>query len=606
MIPASLPIARAFPNRIFPRICRLAFNYRMKSTISTDDKRKIKQIRLNEIQTNNLVPFPRYRKPKSIDQKLGPFSQLEIPELIEKFQHLEPGEKLENQLFYIEGRIKAKRSSSKKLYFYTLYKNGNVFQIVANLRELQAKSATANNPQENTFTELESSDTKINSNDSDIMGEFKKVNRFLQVGDIIRVTGYIGKTNTGELSIFATNQLELLSTCFATIPYSSGLEVHETRYRNRHVDFLTNPEARRSIVARAQVLSVIRNFFDSRGFLEVETPILWPSLGGANAKPFTTKAVALGDAKMFLRIAPELFLKRLVIGGFDRVYEIGKVFRNEGIDRNHNPEFTSCEFYQAYTNVEEMMDNTELLIREIVAKLNNDSLILEINQNKTSSSLDPDSSTKDTPLVIDFSLPFKRINVVEFLSEKLDCSFDFLAFDEFNSLGTDLDLYREKERIYNEQAVENLLKIFEKHNISHSNIPKTPTKLFDNLISIYIEPLTSMPTFLTDHPFVMSPLAKSKNSLSAARFELFINKQEIVNAYEELNNPDEQRFRFYGQLSDIKKGDPEAVLPDLDYCNALEFALPPTAGWGMGIDRLVSLLTNLPHLKESISFPIVK
>ncbi|PVU99990.1 hypothetical protein BB559_000243 [Furculomyces boomerangus] len=502
------------------------------------DKRQLKEQRVKEISDLGLDPYPIYTVPQT-NYKISTIDHLK-----ETFV-LKDGEKLLQEFVAIEGRIISKRTSSKKLIFYTILKNGKHIQVVCNYSNLIDK-------------DLES---------------FKKIHNFLQTGDIVRSLGYIGKTNTGELSIFADQIPTLLSTCHRTIPFLSKIENIETRFRNRHVDFLVNENARNTIITRARILKLIRKYFDDNGFIEVETPVLWPSLGGALAKPFVTKSSSLGDTDLFLRISPELFLKQLVIGGIDRIYEIGKVFRNEGIDKSHSPEFTSCEFYQAYANFDDIINTTETLLSTIVADLNNGSKILKVDDNKT----------------LDFTPPFNRINITEYLSKKLDTNLEFLH-TETNT----------------ENIVEKLIEITLKNNINLSTKPYTPTRLLDNLISNLIEPLCIQPTFLLGHPILMSPLSKAKSKLESARFELFIDCSEYVNAYEELNDPDEQRSRFKLQLADRNSGDVESLVPNNDFCEALEYGLPPTSGWGMGVDRLVTLLTNSKSIREVISFPIVK
>ncbi|OMJ09785.1 Lysine-tRNA ligase [Smittium culicis] len=492
----------------------------------------------------------------------------------------------------------AKRSSGKKLYFYTILQNNITFQLVVNYNNINSLNEKIHS---NTSSTISSESAPESSQTS--LDAFTSINRYFQAGDFLRGVGCIGKTKSGELSIFAQQIPELLSTCYKTIPFLSKLESTETRFRNRHVDFLVNQEARNTIVVRSKVLKLMRKFFDDNGFVEVETPILWPSLGGANAKPFVTSSSALGSTDLFLRISPELFLKQLVIGGFDKVYEIGKLFRNEGIDKSHNPEFTSCEFYQAYANLSDLIKTTEDLISSLVLNLNGNSLILSTNS----------SQNTDHSLKIDFTPPFNRINIVEFLEKKLDTKFDFLA-GEYSDVEKNSDFITNK-----------LVAIYKDKNIPLGSVnPITPSKLMDNLISIFIEPLCINPTFLVGHPIFMSPLAKSnspngehhptnQNEFTAShpiisnRFELFINGLEFANAYEELNDPDEQRSRFKLQMIDrTKRNDSEALLPNVEFCDALEFGLPPTAGWGLGIDRLVSLLSKSKNLREVISFPIIK
>ncbi|PVU96393.1 hypothetical protein BB561_001205 [Smittium simulii] len=572
------------------------------STIPASDSRNLKDARLLKIKENNTVPFPRYTKPLASPNGGVCSEAADIESLISKYSNLQPNQKILIKKVYIEGRIYSKRSSGKKLYFYFIYKNNKKIQIVSELSYLNQKTDP------DCVSEKKVAEENISSSSRD----FIQINKSLHVGDIIRAIGYIGKTKTGELSIYTTENIEILSTCYSSLPVLSKLDNVETRLRNRHLDFLLNQKSRDVIYTRANILKSIRHFFDSRGFLEVETPILWPKLGGANAKPFTTKASALQNSDLFLRISPELFLKRLVIGGFDKVYEIGKSFRNEGIDKSHNPEFTSCEFYQAYANIDDLLNTTESLLQDIIKKVNNGSTKLEVNAlSKQPNYNDINIEKSNNILVLDFASPFKKINVIQFLSEKLNCNFDFLDPSKYleileltTSNRTELDQYHTQK--HTDYIVKKLLEICSLNKVKTSGIPKTPNKIMDLLISIYIEPECIQPTFLTDHPTFMSPLAKAKDNISSARFELIINKREYVNAYEELNDPEEQRARFINQLNDRKSGDLEAVPPDDEYCDALEFALPPTAGWGLGVDRLVSLVTNSANLRETISFPIIK
>ncbi|OMJ21351.1 Lysine-tRNA ligase [Smittium culicis] len=579
--------------RILENSIILKRHYTQHASIAATDKRPIKLERLKEISLKNITPFPLYKKPSIPNLKKINFEAIKA-----EYSHLQNGEKSLDGIFFLEGRIMAKRSSGKKLYFYTILQNNITFQLVVNynnINSLNENSHSDTSTSNGSQCDVENSQVSLDT--------FTSINKYFQAGDFLRGVGCIGKTKSGELSIFAQQIPELLSTCYKTIPFLSKLENTETRFRNRHVDFLVNQEARNTIIVRSKVLKLMRKFFDDNGFVEVETPILWPSLGGANAKPFVTSSSALGNTDLFLRISPELFLKQLVIGGFDKVYEIGKLFRNEGIDKSHNPEFTSCEFYQAYANLSDLIKTTEDLISSLVLNLNDNSLILTTNSSQNS----------NHSLNIDFTPPFNRINIVEFLEKKLDTKFDFLAGD-YSDVEKNSDFITDK-----------LVAIYKEKNIPLGSVnPITPSKLMDNLISIFIEPLCINPTFLVGHPIFMSPLAKSNSNnvqhphtdqnestasppIVSNRFELFINGLEFANAYEELNDPDEQRSRFKLQMIDrTKRNDSEALLPNVEFCDALEFGLPPTAGWGLGIDRLVSLLSKSKNLREVISFPIIK
>ncbi|KAG0784803.1 hypothetical protein G6F16_003558 [Rhizopus arrhizus] len=386
--------------------------------------------------------------------------------------------------------------------------------------------------------------------------------------EVILFVGVPGKTNHGQLSIFVTNEMKVLSPCLHDIP-RTGLKDPEKRFRQRHLDLLVNSESLKILKTRSKIIRYIREFLDSRDFLEIETPVLSGNAGGANARPFETRAHALG-INMQLRIAPELYLKQLVIGGMDRVYEIGKQFRNEGIDADHNPEFTTCEFYQAYGNLETLMKDTEELLSGMATVICGDAPIV----------------TKSGE-AIDFKAPFKRINVAERLSSVLGSSLSFLE---------------------DEDASDQLKTLCKKLNVKLSG-PFTVSRVLDRLISDYIEPECIQPTFLYNHPLALSPLAKDADDNGqrvAARFELFVGGKEIVNAYEELNDPEEQRRRFRAQLQERDLGDLEVPLPDMDFCDALEYGLPPTAGWGMGIDRVVQLMTGAGHIREVLAFPVMR
>ncbi|KAI9476216.1 MAG: lysyl-tRNA synthetase [Benjaminiella poitrasii] len=463
-----------------------------------------------------------------------------MPRDLQKYQCLKNGQKIEDELVTLTGRIISKRESSAKLIFYDLMQNGETVQVVA-------------------------SRNRFNGTPDD----FAEKNGQLSRGDIVSFTGVPGKTNHGQLSVFVTQGMEVLTPCIQDIP-RSGLKDPEKRFRERHLDLLVNPESSKVLRTRSKIIRFIRQFLDERGFLEVETPILSGKTGGANARPFETHAHTL-DMDMQLRIAPELYLKQLVIGGLDRVYEIGKQFRNEGIDADHNPEFTTCEFYQAYGNLESLMNDTEKLLSGMTRTICGDNPIrTRLGE------------------IIDFEMPFRRINVMDRLETVLGESLLFLNQNN---------------------ALDRLVSLCETNRIKLSG-PLTQSRIFDRLISDYIEPQCIQPTFLYNHPLALSPLAKNavdeKGRRVAARFELFVAGKELVNAYEELNDPEEQRRRFKLQLQDRDSGDLEAPLPDIDFCRALEYALPPTAGWGMGIDRVVQLMTGVTHIREVLTFPVMR
>ncbi|KAF9211696.1 hypothetical protein BGZ59_007724 [Podila verticillata] len=403
--------------------------------------------------------------------------------------------------------------------------------------------------------------------------EFEIAAKSLNRGDFVQLSGYVGKTKTGQLSVFITDGFELLAPCLHPIPTRTGLMDPEKRFRNRHLDFLVNREGLENLRKRSRVIKFIRQYLDSRHFLEVETPILSTQAGGANAKPFVTHANAL-DMEMHMRVAPELFLKQLVIGGADRVYELGKQFRNEGIDADHNPEFTTCEFYQAYANLDSLFEMTEDMLQEMAKSV-------------TGSSTVPYKMSNEETVNLSFKKPFRKINIMETLEEKIGAPLP------------DLD---------NEPIAE-LLKLCKENKVFVS-APHTVPRIIDKLISTFIEPECTQPTFLWGHPLIMSPLAKDikldSGRTVAGRFELFVAGKEIVNAYEELNDPVQQKERFTKQQTDKENGDEEAQPMDQAFCTALEYGLPPTAGWGMGVDRVCQILTGSSHIRDVLAFPTMR
>jgi lysyl-tRNA synthetase class 2 len=397
------------------------------------------------------------------------------------------------------------------------------------------------------------------------------VHKNIRRGDIIGVVGHPGKSKRGELSIFPS-QVTILAPCLRMLPAKrAGLTDPEARYRQRYLDLIMTPKTRSIFQTRAKIISYVRRFLDSRGFVEVETPILNTKPGGAAARPFETMHNEL-KRKMFMRIAPELYLKMLIVGGMDRVYEIGRLFRNEGIDPTHNPEFTTCEFYWAYQDYNDLMRETEEMVSGMVHNMFGSYKIQYTPMNATE------------PVTIDFTPPFARIPMIAGLEKELGVKFptDY-AGKEMN------DMLRE---------------LCEKHEVKCPD-PKTTTRLLDKLVGEVLEVKCMNPTFIIDHPEVMSPLAKyhrSKKGLTE-RFELFVLQKEIANAYTELNNPLVQRERFKQQAGDRSSGDGEAMEYDEDFCVALDYGLPPTAGWGMGIDRLTMFLTDSNTIKEVLLFP---
>lgn len=392
--------------------------------------------------------------------------------------------------------------------------------------------------------------------------------RFPGVG----VTGHPGRTPSGELSLFATTHMELLSPCLHPPP----LEIRqpEKRYQNRHVDLMVNPKAMEILRLRSYIIQHLREQLLQLDFLEVQTPIMSDETGGAIARPFLTEATAYRGKKLALRIAPELWLKRLVIGGMDRIFEIGSQFRNEGIDATHNPEFTTCEFYQAYAGLEDLIKLTEALFSSLAERVRE---------------LKKDKFKNLAQLEISFESPFKRLEFIPALEEAMGKTLP------------DLDNQAE------EDVTRQLFDLMRELDLAPPVKPTVP-RILDKLAGTYLEPLCIEPTFITHHPEALSPLSKSsiRNGRKVTeRVELFINGNEIVNAYEEENSPTEQRKKFLRQLG---WRDEENSVPDVGksvdeaYCAALEWGLPPTGGWGMGVDRLCMLFAGVDRIGEVLAF----
>ena len=392
--------------------------------------------------------------------------------------------------------------------------------------------------------------------------EFKKI---LEVGDIIGVEGKVFKTNTGEISIHA-DVITLLSKSLQTLPEKfHGLTDTDIRYRQRYVDLIMNEEVKDTFIKRSAIISAIRNYLDGQGFMEVETPILVENAGGAAARPFETHYNALNEDRK-LRISLELYLKRLIVGGLERVYEIGRVFRNEGTDTRHNPEFTLMELYQAYTDYYGMMDLTENMFRQVAKQVLGTTVF------------------KYGELELDFGKPFERMTM-------MDCVKKYAGID-FDTVKTD----------------EEAKALAKEHHIEYEDF-HTKGNIVDLFFEEYCEKELMQPTFIMDHPLEISPLTKKKpdDPEKVERFELFINGWEMCNAYSELNDPIDQRERFAAQDAAFAVGDDEASdRTDEDFLNALSIGMPPTGGIGYGIDRLVMLLTNAPSIRDVIFFPQLK
>ena len=390
--------------------------------------------------------------------------------------------------------------------------------------------------------------------------DFKKSD----IGDIYGVKGYVFRTMAGEISIHAV-EMTMLTKSLQILPEKfHGLTDTDTRYRQRYVDLIMNTESRETFIKRSKIIKEIRNFLDARDFMEVETPMLVSNAGGAAARPFETHYNAL-DEDVKLRISLELYLKRLIVGGLERVYEIGRVFRNEGVDTRHNPEFTLMELYQAYTDYEGMMELTESMFKYLAEKVCGTSVITY------------------NGIQIDFGKPFERITMIDCIKKYTGIDFDTVADDA------------EAKKLAKEHHVE-----FEERH--------TKGDIINLFFEEFCEKNLIQPTFVMDHPLAISPLTKKKptDPEKVERFELFINTWEMCNAYSELNDPIDQRERFAAQDAAFAAGDEEANHTDEDFLNALEIGMPPTGGIGYGIDRLVMLLTDSPAIRDVLLFPTMR
>ena len=399
----------------------------------------------------------------------------------------------------------------------------------------------------------------------DEMGEepYKKYKKF-DIGDIIGITGEVFTTQRGEISV-RTSKIELLSKSLRPLPEKfHGLTNTDLRYRQRYVDLIMNPDVKRTFVLRSKIIAAIRNYLNAQDFLEVETPMLVSNAGGAAARPFETHFNAL-DEDFKLRISLELYLKRLIVGGFDRVYEIGRVFRNEGLDTRHNPEFTLMELYQAYTDYHGMMDLTENLYRHIAKEVLGTTQIVY------------------NGIEMDLEKPFERITMLDAVKK-----YSGVDFNEIKTL-------------------EEARAAADEHHIEYEERHKKGD-ILNLFFEEYVEEHLVQPTFVMDHPIEISPLTKKKpeNPEYVERFEFFMNGWEMANAYSELNDPIDQRERFKAQEEQLAQGDDEANTTDEDFMNALEIGMPPTGGIGFGIDRMCMLLTDSPAIRDVLLFPTMK
>ena len=476
---------------------------------------KIRREKLKELQDNGMDPFAITKYEKT-------HNSLEI---------FENYDALEGKVVSVAGRLMSKRIMGKASFCHVQDRDGKIQSYVAR----------------------------------DILGEeeykqFKK----MDIGDIVGIKGDVFKTKTGETSIHAT-EITLLSKSLLPLPEKfHGLKDMDLRYRQRYVDLIMNEDVKNTFIARSKIVAAIRNFMDSKGFIEVETPTLNTIPGGANARPFITHHNAL-DIDMYMRIATELHLKRLIVGGLEKVYEIGRIFRNEGMDIRHNPEFTTIESYEAYADFNNVMDNTEELIRYCAREVCGTEQI-------TYQGVDIDLSH------------FERLTMIDAIKK--------YSGVDFNEIKT------EAEAIAAAKA----------HNLEIDPIKSTRGDIIALFFDEYVEENLVQPTFITEYPVEISPLAKripGRPELTE-RFELFITGREIGNAFSELNDPIDQRKRFEAQAALRAAGDEEANFVDEDFLTALEYGMPPTGGVGIGIDRLVMLLTDSYSIRDVILFPTMK
>ena len=481
-----------------------------------------------------------------------------------------------NQLVKVRReKLENLRNEGKDPYKITKFNRTHTSkQIMENYGELEGKDVTVAGRLmakrimgKASFCHIQDSEGKLQSYVSinDLGEESYKAFKEDDIGDIIGITGFVFKTRTGEISIHA-KEVTLLSKSLRPLPEKyHGLKDTDLRYRQRYVDLIMNPEVKETFVKRSRIIKELRRILDEKGFMEVETPILNTIVTGDAARPFITHHNTL-DLDMYLRIAPELYLKRLIVGGFDKVYEIGRLFRNEGMDIKHNPEFTNIELYAAYQDYNDMMNTAEEIISTIAQNVLGTTKINYQGQS------------------IDLTPGWKRISMIDAIKEVTGIDFNEIATDE------------EAQKLLAEKGL-----ILEPGKETRGHI-------ISQFFEEYVEETLIQPTFVIDYPVEISPLAKKKKNdpRYTERFELFIGGREYGNAYSELNDPIDQYERFLKQVEAKNKGDEEAGMMDEDFVNALEHAMPPTGGLGIGLDRLIMLLTDSASIRDILLFPTMK
>ncbi|KAJ5316877.1 hypothetical protein PENANT_c016G07825 [Penicillium antarcticum] len=518
-----------------------------KKTSAEDEEANLTPNQYFEIRSKKINKLRETKQPDPYPHKFQ--VDTDLRQFLKDYEGLQKGEQKTDVSVRIAGRIFTKRTSGNKLNFYDIRAEGVKVQVMC-----QAQNATGK--------------------------PFEEQHELLRRGDIVGIVGFPGRTSPknrddGELSIFATEVI-LLAPCLHAIPSEHyGFQDKEQRFRQRYLDLIMNDRSRDIFRTRAKIVSYVRQYFDSRDFTEVETPMMNAIAGGATAKPFITHHNDL-DMNLFMRVAPELYLKMLIVGGLERVYELGRQFRNEGIDLTHNPEFTTCEFYWAYADVYDVMNLTEDLISGLVKKI-------------TGGYETTFHTQSGETYNVNWKAPWRRVEMIPALEEA--CGEKFPPGDQ----------------LHTQETNEFLKRMLKKMKVDCSP-PQTNARMLDKLVGEFIEETCVNPTFITGHPQMMSPLAKyhRQNVGLCERFEAFVCKKEIVNAYTELNDPFDQRMRFEEQANQKDQGDDEAQMIDETFCQSLEYGLPPTGGWGMGIDRLVMFLTDNYSIKEVLAFPMMK